>query len=47
MASKLIAIIAGVGPGTGAAVAKKFAASYPVVLLGTESGQLRVASRGD
>jgi len=33
MASKLIAIIAGVGPGTGAAVAKKFAASYPVVLL--------------
>ncbi|KAF2761917.1 NAD(P)-binding protein [Pseudovirgaria hyperparasitica] len=33
MASKLIAIVAGVGPGTGAAVAKKFAASYPVVLL--------------
>jgi len=33
MASKLIAIIAGVGPGTGAAVARKFAASYPVVLL--------------
>jgi NADP-dependent 3-hydroxy acid dehydrogenase YdfG len=33
MASKLVAIIAGVGPGTGAAVARKFAAFYPVVLL--------------
>lgn len=33
MASKLIAIVAGVGPGTGASVAKKFAAFYPVVLL--------------
>ncbi|KAF2189728.1 NAD(P)-binding protein [Zopfia rhizophila CBS 207.26] len=33
MASKLIAIVAGVGPGTGAAVALKFAATYPVVLL--------------
>jgi NADP-dependent 3-hydroxy acid dehydrogenase YdfG len=33
MASKLIAIIAGVGPGTGAAIARKFALSYPVVLL--------------
>ena len=33
MASKAIAIIAGVGPGTGASVARKFAASYPVVLL--------------
>jgi NADP-dependent 3-hydroxy acid dehydrogenase YdfG len=33
MASKLIAIVAGVGPGTGAAVARKFAASYPIVLL--------------
>ncbi|MCJ1413352.1 hypothetical protein MMC19_007457 [Ptychographa xylographoides] len=28
-----LAIIAGVGPGTGAAVARKFAAEYPVVLL--------------
>lgn len=33
MTSKLIAIIAGVGPGTGAAVARKFASAYPVVLL--------------
>lgn len=33
MASKLIAVVAGVGPGTGAAVAKRFASSYPVVLL--------------
>jgi NADP-dependent 3-hydroxy acid dehydrogenase YdfG len=33
MSSKLIAIVAGVGAGTGASVARKFAASYPVVLL--------------
>jgi NADP-dependent 3-hydroxy acid dehydrogenase YdfG len=33
MTSKLIAIIAGVGPGTGASVARKFAQAYPVVLL--------------
>ncbi|KAI7239929.1 NAD(P)-binding protein [Hortaea werneckii] len=33
MASKAIAIIAGVGPGTGASVARKFASAYPVVLL--------------
>lgn len=33
MSSKLIAIVAGVGAGTGAAVARKFAATYPVVLL--------------
>jgi NADP-dependent 3-hydroxy acid dehydrogenase YdfG len=33
MSSRLIAIVAGVGPGTGASVAKKFAATYPVVLL--------------
>jgi NAD(P)-dependent dehydrogenase (short-subunit alcohol dehydrogenase family) len=33
MASRLITIVAGVGPGTGAAVARKFSAKYPVVLL--------------
>ena len=33
MSSNLIAIIAGVGAGTGASVARKFAAAYPVVLL--------------
>ncbi|KAF2002958.1 NAD(P)-binding protein [Amniculicola lignicola CBS 123094] len=33
MASKLIAIVAGVGAGTGASVARKFAKKYPVVLL--------------
>jgi NAD(P)-dependent dehydrogenase (short-subunit alcohol dehydrogenase family) len=33
MTSKAIAIVAGVGPGTGAAVARRFAAAYPVVLL--------------
>lgn len=33
MAAKAIAIVAGVGPGTGAAVARRFAQSYPVVLL--------------
>ena len=31
--SQPIAIIQGVGPGTGASVARKFAAKYPVVLL--------------
>lgn len=33
MSPKPFAIIAGVGPGTGAAVARKFAAAYPVILL--------------
>lgn len=33
MAPSPIAIIAGVGPGTGAAVARRFAQAYPVVLL--------------
>ena len=33
MASRPFAVIAGVGPGTGAAVARKFAAAYPVVLM--------------
>ena len=31
--SRPFAIIAGVGPGTGATVARKFAATYPVALL--------------
>lgn len=33
MTTKAIAIIAGVGPGTGAAVARRFSQTYPVVLL--------------
>ncbi|GAD93139.1 oxidoreductase, short chain dehydrogenase/reductase family [Paecilomyces variotii No. 5] len=33
MAAKAFAIVAGVGSGTGASVARKFAKSYPVVLL--------------
>ncbi|KAF2431080.1 NAD(P)-binding protein [Tothia fuscella] len=33
MSSKLIAIVAGVGPGTGASVARTFGKSYPVVCL--------------
>ena len=33
MGSKLYAVIAGAGPGTGAAVARKFAAAYSVVVL--------------
>lgn len=33
MAAKAIAIVAGVGPGTGASVARRFAKAYPVVLL--------------
>lgn len=33
MASRLITIVAGVGPGTGASIARKFSAKYPVVLL--------------
>ncbi|KAJ9199478.1 hypothetical protein DTO166G4_5490 [Paecilomyces variotii] len=33
MAAKAIAIVAGVGSGTGASIARKFAKSYPVVLL--------------
>ena len=33
MTTKAIAIIAGVGKGTGASVARRFAAAYPVVLL--------------
>jgi NAD(P)-dependent dehydrogenase (short-subunit alcohol dehydrogenase family) len=32
-ATRPIAIIAGVGPGTGAALARKFGAAYPIALL--------------
>ncbi|KAJ5414502.1 hypothetical protein N7509_001129 [Penicillium cosmopolitanum] len=37
---KPIAIIAGVGPGTGSAVARRFAQSYPVILLARSQGSL-------
>ena len=33
MNSKLITVVAGVGSGTGSSIAKKFAETYPVVLL--------------
>ena len=33
MASKAFAVVAGVGPGTGAACARRFASAYPVALL--------------
>lgn len=33
MAPQPFAVVAGVGPGTGASVARRFAATYPVVLL--------------
>lgn len=33
MSPSPFAIIAGVGPGTGASIARKFAAAYPVILL--------------
>lgn len=33
MAAKAIVIVAGVGPGTGSAIARKFGAAYPVALL--------------
>lgn len=33
MSSKAFAVIAGVGPGTGASIARKFAQTYSVVLL--------------
>ena len=37
MGSKPIAIIAGIGPGTGASVARRFAKLYPVALLARSS----------
>lgn len=33
MASKAFAVVAGVGPGTGASCARRFAKAYPVALL--------------
>lgn len=36
--SQLYAIIAGAGPGTGAAIARRFAKSYTVVLLARSAG---------
>lgn len=38
--AKPIAIIAGAGPGTGAAIARRFARAYPVVLLSRSQGSL-------
>ena len=35
--SPLLVVIAGAGPGTGASVARKFAQTYPVVLLARSS----------
>ena len=35
--SNLFAVVVGVGPGTGAAVARRFAKSYPVALMARQS----------
>jgi len=35
--SKLVALVIGVGPGTGAAVARRFSAAYPVVCMARTS----------
>lgn len=45
MNSKLYAVIAGVGPGTGSAIAKKFAQSYSVVLLARNKSSLEPVAR--
>lgn len=42
---KLIAIIAGVGPGTGSAIARRFAQTYPVVLLARSQQSLDPVAR--
>lgn len=39
--SKVFAVIAGVGPGTGAAIARRFAKAYPVVLLARKEDSFR------
>lgn len=41
MSPKLFAVVAGVGPGTGAALVRKFASSYPVVLLARKEESLK------
>lgn len=38
--SKVLAIVAGAGPGTGAAIARRFAKAYPVVLLSRSQSSL-------
>ncbi|TQS33780.1 hypothetical protein Golomagni_05863, partial [Golovinomyces magnicellulatus] len=38
--TKFLAIIAGAGPGTGAAIARRFAQAYPVVLLSRSQSSL-------
>ena len=38
MASKAFAVVAGAGTGTGASVARRFARSYPVILLARSAG---------
>lgn len=45
MNRKLYTIIAGVGPGTGAAIAKKFARTYPVVLLARNTKSLEAIAQ--
>lgn len=45
MSRSLYTIIAGVGPGTGAALAKKFALTYPVVLLARNTSNLEPVAR--
>lgn len=41
MSPKLFAVVAGVGPGTGAALVRKFASTYPVVLLARKEESLK------
>lgn len=43
--SHLYAVIAGVGPGTGAAIAKKFGKAYSVVLLGRTLTNLKLVEQ--
>lgn len=43
--SRAYAVIAGVGPGTGAAIARKVAQTYPVVLLARSADTLSSVSK--